>query len=94
MIGGRCAGVRRLGAIDVGGDGLSEDVQAVQLVHGARNLGQSFAEGIVLLVLAVVGEYGVEDALEEAMTGVIRVEDADGGDGYRSGGVEGNLEDC
>lgn len=89
----RCGtGIRRFRAIDVCRDWLCKDVQAVQLVHGAGDLGQCFSEGVVLLIRAVVGQDGVEDALEEAMAGMVGMQDSDGGDGDWGSGVERDLE--
>jgi len=41
--------------------------------------------------LSVVGEDGVEEALEEAMAGVGCAENADGGDGYWFVGIDSEL---
>jgi len=41
--------------------------------------------------LSVVGEDGVEEALEEAMAGVWCAEDADGGDGHWFVGIDSEL---
>ena len=71
------ARIRRFGAIDVGRDRLRKDVQPVQFVHSAGYFGQSFTKGVVLLVFAAVRKNGVEDALKEAMAGMVCVEDSD-----------------
>lgn len=65
-----------VGLIDVGRDGGLEDAKAVELVDSAANLAQSFLESVGTLL--VVGEDWVEDALEEASTGVLGLQDLDG----------------
>jgi hypothetical protein len=66
-----------------------EDVESVELVHGAANLGKSFLEGVG--GVAVVGEDGVEDALEEGGASVRCADQTDGRDGHWLGGVDADL---
>lgn len=87
---GRCGG--RIGlvrSVDVGADGPVEDVESVELVHGAADLGKSFLKGVGRV--AVVREDGVEDALEEGGTSVRCADQTDGREGHWLGGVDADL---
>lgn len=88
MVGRRSRRVGLVRGVDVGADGLEEDVEPIQLVYRAANCRESFLQGVVLV--AVVGEDGVEDALEEAGAGGGRADHADGRDGHRLGRVQAN----
>lgn len=91
MIGRGGRRIGRLGSVDIGRYGLVEDIEAVERVNGATDLGQCLSQGVVGLILAIGGEDGMEDALEEGMPRVICVEDSDGGDGYGRRRVERDL---
>ena len=78
--------IRLVGLVDVGRDGSLEDTEAVEFVDGAANLAQSFLESVGTFL--VVGEDRVEDALEEAPTRVLGLQNLDGRDGDRLGRVE------
>jgi len=90
MVGG-CAGrVGLVGSVDVGADGPVEDVESVELVHGAADLGKSLLKGVG--GVAVVGEDGVENTLEEGGASVRSADQTDGRDGHWLGGVEADLD--
>lgn len=89
MVGGCGGRVGLVRGVDVGADGPVEDVESVELVHGATDLGKSFLKRVG--GVAVVGEDGVEDALEEGGTSVRCADQTDGRDGHWLGGVDADL---
>jgi hypothetical protein len=78
--------IRLVGLVDISRDGSLEDAEAVEFIDSAANLAQSFLKSVGTFL--VVGEDGVEDALEEASTRVLGLEDLDGRDGDGLGRVE------
>ena len=89
MVGGCGGRVGLVRSVDVGADGPVEDVESVELVHGAANLGKSFLKGVG--GVAVVREDGVEDALEEGGASVRCADQTDGRNGHWLGGVDTDL---
>ena len=89
MVGGCGGRVGLVRGVDVSADGPVEDVESVELVDGAANLGKSFLKGVG--GVAVVGEDGVEDALEEGGASVRCADQTDGGNGHWLGGVDADL---
>jgi hypothetical protein len=85
-VGGSGRSVGLVGLVDISRDGSLEDAEAVELVDGAANLAQSFLKSVWTFL--VVREDGVEDALEEASTRVLGLEDLDGRDCDGLGRVE------
>ena len=89
MVGGCGGRVGLVRGVDVSADGPVEDVESVELVHGAADLGKSFLKGVG--GVAVVGEDGVEDALEEGGASVRCADQTDGRNGHWLGGVDADL---
>jgi hypothetical protein len=89
MVGGCGGRVGLVRSVDVSADGPVEDVESVELVHGAADLGKSFLQGVG--GVAVVREDGVEDALEEGGASVRSADQTDGRDGHWLGGVDADL---
>lgn len=89
MVGGCGGRVGLVRSVDVSADGPVEDVESVELVHSAADLGKSFLKGVG--GVAVVGEDGVEDALEEGGASVRCADQTDGRNGHWLGGVDANL---
>ena len=89
MVGGCGGRVGLVRGVDVGADGPVEDVESVELVHGAADLGKSFLKGVG--GVAVVREDGVEDALEEGGASVRCADQTDGRNGHWLGGVDTDL---
>lgn len=88
MISGRRGSLGLIWSVDVGADGLVENIETVELVYRSADFGESIAKSVGAGLGLVSVEEGLEDALEEGVPGVVGADDADGGDGYRSGGVD------